>query len=104
VTEGKAFGITGGDPSRIIAGVATGIGFLGAGSIIQSRGQVRGITTAAGIWVVGGIGACCGAGRYSIAFVTVVLSLIILAILPKVESQPHPGREKGGHRSGYPDE
>lgn len=44
-----------GDPTRIIQGVATGIGFLGAGSIIRTGGSVRGITTAAGIWVMGAI-------------------------------------------------
>jgi putative Mg2+ transporter-C (MgtC) family protein len=71
-----------GDPSRIVMGVATGIGFLGAGSIIRTAGEVHGITTAAGIWVVGGVGACCGAGEYSIAVVAVVLSVVILAMYP----------------------
>jgi putative Mg2+ transporter-C (MgtC) family protein len=76
-----------GDPSRIVMGVATGIGFLGAGSIIRMSGEVHGITTAAGIWVVGAVGACCGAGYYSIAAVAVVLSVLILALLYKLE--PH---------------
>lgn len=75
-----------GDPSRIVQGVATGIGFLGAGSIIQSRGEVRGITTAAGIWVVGAVGACCGVEYYSVPIVTVILAVLILALLHKVES------------------
>ena len=78
-------GVTGGDPSRIIEGVATGIGFLGAGSIIHSRGEVQGITTAAGVWVVGAVGACCGAGYYAIAVVAVLLSVIVLAVLPKMD-------------------
>lgn len=85
VLDGESSGVTGGDPSRIIEGVATGIGFLGAGSIIHSRGEVRGITTAAGIWVVGAVGACCGAGYYAMAAVAVLLSVLILALLPKVD-------------------
>lgn len=74
-----------GDPSRIVMGVATGIGFLGAGSIIRTSGEVHGITTAAGIWVVGAIGACCGAGYYSIAIVAVLLSVIVLSVVRNVE-------------------
>jgi putative Mg2+ transporter-C (MgtC) family protein len=85
VAEGEAAGVSGGDPSRIVAGVATGLGFLGAGSIIHSRGEIRGLTTAAGIWVVGGIGACCGAEQYSTAVISVLLAVVILAVLPKVE-------------------
>lgn len=76
---------TDGDPARIVMGIATGIGFLGAGTIIQARGEVRGITTAAGIWVVGAIGACCGAGQYAIAVVSVILATVILAVLYRLE-------------------
>jgi putative Mg2+ transporter-C (MgtC) family protein len=76
------------DPSRIVIGIATGLGFLGAGSIIRSGGEVHGITTASGIWVVGAAGACCGARHYDIAVVAVLLSLIILAILGRVETGP----------------
>lgn len=85
-----------GDPSRIVMGVATGIGFLGAGSIIRMSGEVHGVTTAAGIWVVGAIGACCGAGYYSIAAVAVVLSVLILAVLYRVE--PHIARSDPGKK------
>jgi putative Mg2+ transporter-C (MgtC) family protein len=86
IVEGKASGIEGGDPSRAIVGVATGLGFIGAGTIIQHRGKVLGMTTASGIWVVGGIGACCGARQYLVAAVGMVLALIILAILGKLEA------------------
>jgi putative Mg2+ transporter-C (MgtC) family protein len=81
-----------GDPVRIVTGVATGIGFLGAGSIIQSRGEVEGMTTAAGIWVVGAIGAACGLGAYAIATVTAVLALIILVLLRRLEKKGEPRR------------
>jgi putative Mg2+ transporter-C (MgtC) family protein len=74
-----------GDPTRIVTGVATGIGFLGAGSIIRSRGEVEGMTTAAGIWVVGAIGAACGLGAYLVATVAAVLALAILVLLLRVE-------------------
>jgi putative Mg2+ transporter-C (MgtC) family protein len=54
------------------------MGFLGAGSIIQSRGRVEGLTTAAAMWVVAGIGAATGLGSYTIAIVTTALTLISL--------------------------
>lgn len=78
-----------GDPSRIIVGVATGIGFLGAGSIIQARGRVHGMTTAAGVWVVGAVGACCGAGQFRLALGAVILAIVILSLLGRLESRPH---------------
>jgi putative Mg2+ transporter-C (MgtC) family protein len=67
------------DPLRTVAGVIGGIGFLGAGSIFKSSGDVEGLTTAAAIWVSGAIGLACGAGRYEIAGTTVLLALVILA-------------------------
>ena len=73
------------DPARIVLGVATGLGFLGAGSIIRGSGEVQGITTASGIWVVGAAGACCGAGQYDVAVVAVVFSLVILAVFGRAE-------------------
>lgn len=73
------------DPSRIIAGVVTGIGFLGAGTIMRFRASVRGLTTAASLWAVTGIGLAIGTGFYSGAFITAVLVLIVLLVLSKVE-------------------
>jgi putative Mg2+ transporter-C (MgtC) family protein len=67
-----------GDPTRLLQGLVSGIGFLGAGQIIQSRGSVVGITTAAGIWVVGAIGVACGGGSHAIAVLTVAFVLVIL--------------------------
>jgi putative Mg2+ transporter-C (MgtC) family protein len=68
------------DPLRVVQGVAGGIGFLGAGSIIKAGRDPHGLTTAAGIWVVGGVGAACGLGYYWIAGLTSVLALIVLLI------------------------
>jgi putative Mg2+ transporter-C (MgtC) family protein len=70
-----------GDPLRIIEAIVGGIGFLGAGTIIQSRGSVEGITTAASIWVVGAVGVASGAAQYVIASITVVLAFMILSIM-----------------------
>lgn len=69
------------DPGRIAAQIVTGVGFIGAGTIIQSRGGVRGLTTAAGIWVAAAIGMAVGARFYSEAVITTVVLLLILAAL-----------------------
>jgi putative Mg2+ transporter-C (MgtC) family protein len=67
-----------GDPSRIAAQIVSGIGFLGGGTIIQARGTILGLTTAATIWVVAAIGVCVGMGHYDIA---VASSLVIVIVL-----------------------
>ncbi len=74
-----------GDPGRIAAQILTGIGFLGAGSIIQSKGNVRGLTTAACIWVIAIVGMCVGAGMYLAAAILTVMSLFILVTLERLE-------------------
>jgi putative Mg2+ transporter-C (MgtC) family protein len=66
------------DPTRIAAQVVTGIGFLGAGAIIRQGLSVRGLTTAASLWVVAAIGIATGAGYYSGAFITTVVVLVSL--------------------------
>ena len=66
------------DPSRIAAQIVTGIGFLGAGAIIREGLSVRGLTTAATLWVVAAIGMACGAGYYWPAAATTVLTLVAL--------------------------
>lgn len=75
-------GLKNGDPGRIAAQVITGIGFLGAGAIIQMKGSVRGLTTAAGIWMVAIIGMAVGVGMY---LLSVIASLLILFILVQLE-------------------
>lgn len=76
--EAAGSGRVGSDPLRVVSGVIGGIGFLGAGSIVQSRGAVQGLTTAATIWVVGSVGIACGTGYYIVALFTVAFSLLIL--------------------------
>ena len=68
------------DPSRVASYVVAGIGFLGGGSIFLSptKDRVRGLTTAATVWVVAAIGLTCGAGMLLIAFITTVLTLLVL--------------------------
>ena len=72
------------DPSRIAAQIVTGIGFIGAGTIILNRQIVRGLTTAAGIWATAGIGMCAGAGMYALAISATVLTLIGLELLSRL--------------------
>ena len=77
---------SGSEPARVAAGVVAGIGFIGAGAIIQSReGIVAGLTTAATIWAVAGIGLAAGAGLYLVSAVATFLILIVLLL-------PHPIR------------
>lgn len=80
------------DPGRIAAQIVSGLGFIGAGSIIQSRGAVHGLTTAAGLWVAGAIGLAVGAGFYDEALVATVALVIILTALRPVARRLAGGR------------
>jgi len=73
------------DPGRIAAQVVSGIGFLGAGTIMREGLTIRGLTTAASLWVVAGIGLAAGAGYYLGAILTAVAALAVLVILSRVE-------------------
>ena len=73
------------DPSRVAAQVVSGIGFIGAGTIILRREIVRGLTTAASIWAVAAIGLAVGGGMYLAALVATVLALVILAVVKPIE-------------------
>ncbi len=73
------------DPARIAAGVITGIGFLGAGTIMHSRSSVRGLTTAASLWVVAGLGLAVGSGLYFGAIVTTLLTIVTLMVIARLE-------------------
>ncbi len=68
--------------SRVIQGIVTGIGFIGAGSILKvsEERDIRGLTTAAGLWLTAAIGVACGLGTIGIALITSLLALIILAL------------------------
>lgn len=64
------------DPARIAAQVVTGIGFIGAGTIIFQKNVVKGLTTAAGLWVTAAVGMACGVGMYTLAAVSTVIVLV----------------------------
>jgi putative Mg2+ transporter-C (MgtC) family protein len=69
------------DPIRVIEAVTAGVAFLAAGSIIQARGQVHGLTTGAGLWLAGAIGTAAGIGAFAIAILATVLGFIVLALM-----------------------
>lgn len=73
------------DPARIAAGVVTGIGFLGAGTIMHSKSSVSGLTTATSLWVVAGIGLAVGSGMYFAAGATTVITMITLFVFSRME-------------------
>ena len=73
------------DPGRVAAQIVTGIGFLGAGAIIKKGFSIRGLTTAACLWIVAGIGMAAGAGLFEIALLVSLLSLITLVLLNMLE-------------------
>jgi putative Mg2+ transporter-C (MgtC) family protein len=74
----------GGSLTRIAAQIVTGVGFLGAGAIIQDRGGVHGLTTAATIWLVASIGMACGAEFYSLAVISTIIAIAVLIGLAKL--------------------
>jgi putative Mg2+ transporter-C (MgtC) family protein len=74
-----------GDPGRIAAQIVTGIGFLGAGAIVKEGISIRGLTTAACLWVAAAIGMACGAGLYSVAFLISIMAIFALVFLPYLE-------------------
>ncbi len=80
-------GVLGGDPTRIAAQIISGIGFLGAGAVLQSHGFVLGLTTAATIWVVAGIGMALGSGMYSLAVFVTGMSIVTLYFLSFAEDR-----------------
>ena len=79
------YGTQAADPARIASHVIAGIGFLGAGVILQSRGSVRGLTTAATIWAVAGIGLAIGCGFYTAALTSASIILIVLLVIGRLE-------------------
>jgi len=74
-----------GDPTRIAAQIVSGMGFLGAGTIIQARGSVRGLTTAATLWSVAAIGMAAGGGAYALAIGATFIVIVILAVFGRIE-------------------
>lgn len=87
------------DPGRVAANIVSGIGFLGAGAILHTRGGlIVGLTTAASIWTAAGIGMACGAGMYRLAVFGTILALLVLGvvkwILPLNGNVPGAGSRK----------
>src|SRR5437588_10056356 len=87
VIVAEQYGMSAGDLSRVIQGILTGIGFIGAGAILKmtDQGQVRVLTTAASIWMATAVGLAAGLGKEASAVLGTVLALVILAILPRIE-------------------
>lgn len=81
VVSQYGFGVDQKDSSRVAAQVVSGIGFLGAGTIIFQKNVVRGLTTAAGLWVTAAIGLACGTGMYVAAMLTTAMVLMGLEVL-----------------------
>lgn len=84
---GQRLTVFGGDPGRVAGHVAAGVGFIGAGTIMQRNGAVTGLTTAANIWVVAAIGMALGFGAYLDAVAATVLVVIVLAGLGTLEGR-----------------
>lgn len=74
------------DPTRMITGIVTGIGFLCAGTIIQAQSGIRGLTTAAALWIVSGVGIAVGAGHYAAA---VIVSIVVFFVLISMRSMEY---------------
>jgi putative Mg2+ transporter-C (MgtC) family protein len=88
-------GVSPSDISRVLQGIITGIGFIGAGTILKlnDREEVRGLTTAAGIWLTAAVGIAAGMGREASAVLGTVLALAILSLLPRF-AKPAPSSHK----------
>ncbi|MER3416897.1 MAG: methyltransferase [Gemmataceae bacterium] len=87
VLSAREFGMRVEDISRVIQGVAAGIGFLGAGTILKlaPERQIKGLTTAAGIWLTAAIGVAAGAGLVLLATLATLAALVVLAIMSRFE-------------------
>lgn len=96
VLGGLGAHMTSADISRVVQGVVTGIGFLGAGAILKlgQRLEIHGLTTAATIWLTCGVGVCVGFGLFGAAVLAVILALVVLALIGKIEAYIDPP----GHR------
>ena len=90
--------------TRIAAQIVTGVGFLGAGAILQDRGGVHGLTTAATIWLVASIGMACGAGFYILAVISTLIAVIVLMGLRQLEKplERYVKKRRSKHKSESP--
>jgi putative Mg2+ transporter-C (MgtC) family protein len=89
-------GPTQADPVRVIGAVTAGVAFLAAGTIIQGRRGVQGLTTGAGMWLAGAIGLACGIGSFAIALTATILGMFILTLLAWVTPYVPKQKETSG--------
>ena len=82
------------DTARIAAQIVTGIGFIGAGTVLRNGPMVFGLTTAATLWIAASIGMACGAGMYDVAIISTVLSVVVLTLIRIFEKQILPSSGK----------
>ena len=84
--------------SRVIQGIVTGIGFIGAGSILKldQERHIQGLTTAAGLWMTAAIGVACGLGTIGLALIATVMTLIVLGVLRAIEKRALEDKSKKG--------
>jgi putative Mg2+ transporter-C (MgtC) family protein len=89
VVAGLQSGMDSADASRVLQGIVAGVGFLGAGAIIKlnEKEQVKGLTTAASIWATAAIGITAGMGQIATAALSTLLVIVVLALLPRLESR-----------------
>jgi putative Mg2+ transporter-C (MgtC) family protein len=94
VVAASEAGMAGADLSRVIQGLAAGIGFLGAGAILklEDRQEIKGLTTAADIWLIAAVGVAAGLGRLGLALLATLLAWTVLAVLRRVEEWVRPDR------------
>ena len=92
------------DPTRIAAQIVTGVGFLGAGAILRQGTDVRGMTTAASIWVVAAIGMVVGFGFYTVAIFTAAIVLVTLVVIRPIERRIIKGSPHRRHDDPAPTE
>ncbi len=92
------------DPTRIAAQVVTGVGFLGAGSILRQGEYVRGLTTAASIWVAASLGMAVGFGYFTIAIFTAAVVILTLVAIRPIENRFFKNRRTRRRSDPHPDE
>lgn len=101
ITIGREITPEGGDPTRVLAAVITGVGFLGAGVIFSQGGRIRGITTASLIWALAAIGAVIGFGHAWVGIAATAIIMVVLAIVdwlewqfPRLRKESDPGKDQ----------
>jgi len=97
----SGYGMNSDGLSRLIQGIVTGIGFIGAGAILKlnQEREVQGLTTSAGIWMAAAIGVSVGLGMLGLALLATILSIVVLTFVVRVENKSHHEDADGTHSS-----